>query len=96
MNRLNALRWADEILDDARRIAKQHAGHDGRLRDGMELDYISRLVSAASGYRSAGLTLLSNRVYHFARRAALYGTSENVAEAWRQFDRLNADGRCPV
>ncbi len=96
MNRVNTLRWADAILDDARDIARQHVGHDGTLLNGMELFYVARLVSAASCYRSAGLTLLSNRVYHFARRAALYGTSENVRDAWESFDRLNAAGRCPI
>lgn len=95
-DRVNTLRWADAILDDARDIARRHTGHDGTLSNGMESFYLARLVSAASGYRSAGLTLLSNRVYHFARRVALYGTSENVRDAWNAFDRLNAGGRCPA
>jgi hypothetical protein len=54
------------------------------------------LRQAEQCYRLAGLSVLAGRVRFFARRVALYGTSENVRESWETFDRLNASGRCPI
>jgi hypothetical protein len=88
----------DMILAAARRLAHDKAlTPTGRLPSGVAAEfYVSELLDAAFCYRVAGLRFLSLRVYYFARRVQLYGTSENVVDAWRQFDRLNAgEGGCP-
>ena len=97
-DRLHFIAQGDRILERARCLAHNKAATPGgRLPSGVAAEfYAEDLLDAAFCYRSAGLGLLCLRVYHFARRVRLYGTSENVVEAWRQFDRLNAGGRCPI
>ena len=88
----------DRALGQAREVAdRYYAATGGRLPSEVAVVfYRDDLLEAADCFRKAGLGLLAGRVGHFGRRAALYGTSENVVEAWRLFDRLNAGGRCPV
>ena len=79
--------WADDLLDNARRLAVTFT----RCDDGTFVSaaargwYYGGLEKAASLYRDAGLGLLAGRVEWLAK-------AENVRAAWAKFDRLNAGG----
>jgi hypothetical protein len=83
--RWNNLQWGDALLDNARDMARCYAAADGTLAPHMLATHRVRLRDAAQFFRDAGLGLLAGRLRWLAQR-------DNVVDAWKNFDRLNAGG----
>jgi len=90
--RANCIRRGDYAIAEARRLAYCYASEHGFLPQEQLGNYMGVLVAAEINYCAAGLGLLGGRVAFFARRVAQAGDRENVRDAWRKFDRLNAGG----
>jgi hypothetical protein len=95
-SRINRIKWADAMLDDAREMAATYAADpDHGFADYADPDctechdpgecgdhvYAALIRDAANAYRRAGLGLLAERVENLA---------DLVPFAWTVFDEANA------
>jgi len=83
----------DYFVAEARQLACRHSSEHGFLAQEQAYEYWEVLNAADNAYRAAGLGLLAGRLAFLARRVAEFGDLENVRDAWRKFDQLNAGGR---